>query len=98
MVLKSNMSNDSFLLNMSCYKELVVTSRNPTFIMSFNLKVLTIPVFKSSSLTMAIPDSSPIKGASIGVDLCSLGFNITSIFLERKESIYSGGVYMSLWY
>ena len=83
MDLKSNMPNDSFLLNMSCSEELLIIFRNITFLITVTLIVLAHLVFKSHSLTMTIPDNSSTKGASFGINLSSFGYIITSAFQKN---------------
>ena len=55
-------------------KPLLVISNIAEFCTNFNLSIIVLFVFLSSTLIIASPDISSIHGASTFINICSFGF------------------------
>ena len=65
---------------MTVSKPLLVISNIAEFCTNFNLSIIVLCVFLSSTLIIANPDISSINGASTFTNLCSFGFNTVHSF------------------
>ena len=61
-------------------KPVLVKSIVAEFCTNFNLSILVLSVFLSSTLIIAYPDISSINGASTFINLCSFDFNTIHSF------------------
>ena len=69
-------------------KELLVTSNVAKFDTNLSFNIIVFSAFLSNILTIANPEISSTKGASIFISLCSSGFK-TMFSLGKGMLIYS---------
>ena len=69
-------------------KPLLVISNIAEFHRNFNLSIIVLCVFLSSTLIIANPDISSINGASTFNNLCSFGFNTMHSFGKIGKDLF----------
>ena len=69
-------------------KPLLIISNTAEFCTNFNLSIIVLCVFLSSTLIMANPDISSINGASTFINLCSFGFNTMHSFGKIGRDLF----------